>query len=78
MQMTEDELEPTRINTHDPKNWIRQDSHERCPLFQSPFEHTYLEKLEAYQLFKQSLKQGAEILVLAGPAGSWLRFPQGP
>ncbi|WP_122901363.1 cupin domain-containing protein [Acinetobacter sp. B51(2017)] len=85
MQMTEDELQPTRINTHDPKNWRLEDGRELCPLFQSPFEHTYLEKLEAHQSCKLSLQQGLEILVLTGalssgkqvyPAGSWLRLPQ--
>lgn len=86
MQMREDELEPIRMNTHDSNNWIQQDGRELCPLFQSPFENTYLEKLIPHQDFSERFEHGVEILVLGGelcsstqvyPAGSWLRLPQG-
>lgn len=85
MQMTESELTPTRINTYDPKNWISIQDRHLCPLFESEFEKTFLEKLDAHQSFSESLAKGTEILVISGeismdsniyPVGTWLRLPQ--
>lgn len=84
MQMTEDELEPTRINTYDPKNWVLSQGRHTCPLFESKFEKTFLEKLEANQNFSETLERGIEVLIIAGelrsasniyPTGTWMRLP---
>lgn len=85
MQMTENELEPTRINTSDPNNWILNQGRHICPLFESKFEKTFLEKLEAHQKFAERKEKGIEILIIDGelfsdsniyPAGTWIRLPQ--
>jgi anti-sigma factor ChrR (cupin superfamily) len=84
MQMTEHEIEPTRINTNDPANWKLTEHQMICPLFQSEHEQTYLEKLKPDQIFVEKSKQGIELLIIKGqlfcgteiyPAGSWVRFP---
>ncbi|WP_298142028.1 cupin domain-containing protein [uncultured Acinetobacter sp.] len=84
MQMTEDELHPTRIDTHDPKNWQVTQGRLICPLFTSNTEHTFLEKLQAQQVLRESVAHGIEILVLLGelhaeskiyPKGTWIRLP---
>ena len=85
MQMTEDELDSTRINTHDPKNWVLSQGRHTCHLFESKFEKTFLEKLEANQHFSETQEQGIELLIIAGelrsdsniyPTGTWMRLPQ--
>ena len=84
MQMTEHEIESTRINTNDPANWKLTEHQMICPLFQSEHEQTYLEKLKPDQIFVEKSKQGIELLIIKGqlfcgteiyPAGSWVRFP---
>lgn len=84
MQMTEHEIESTRVNTNDPANWKRIEHRMICPLFQSEYEQTYLEKLEPNQIFVENSKQGIELLIIKGqlfcdteiyPAGSWVRLP---
>ena len=84
MQMTEHEIEPTRINTNDPANWKLTKHRMRCPLFQSEHEQTYLEKLKPAQIFEEKSEQGIEVLIIKGqlfcgteiyPAGSWVRLP---
>ena len=83
--MTENELEATRINTQDSKNWLLSQCRHICPLFESVYEKPFLEQLEAHQLFSESLDQGAEIFIISGelgrnsnlsPTGTWLRLPQ--
>lgn len=85
MQMTNQERKPTRIDTHDPKNWIFIQDRHLCPLYESEFEKTFLEKLVAHQSFIESDKHGIEIFILSGelangsdlyPTGTWMRFPQ--
>ena len=51
MQMTDQELETTRIDTHNPKNWLFIDERHVCPLYESEVEKTFLEKLAADQVF---------------------------
>ena len=84
-QMTEDETIPTRINTEDPQNWALQEDRQRCPLFESKFEKTFLEKLDSHQLFVERNTHGIEIFIIQGelcsttqiyPTGTWLRLPQ--
>lgn len=84
MQMTEQEHEETRINTHDPANWVASGNKMRCPLYRSEFETTYLEKLGSHQWFTNLSDQGIELFVITGqlrqdaeifPAGSWIRLP---
>lgn len=84
MQMTEHEIESTRINTNDPANWKLTEHRMICPLFQSAHEQTYLEKLKPAQIFVEKSEQGIELLVIKGqlfcgteiyPAGSWVRLP---
>ena len=84
MQMTENESEPTRINTNDPANWMLIKDRMICPLFQSEHEQTYLEKLKPDQIFTEQSEQGIEILIIQGqlfcgnemyPVGSWIRMP---
>ena len=85
MQMTEDELEPTRIDTHDPRNWEFRQGRYLCPLFESKFEKTFIEKLQPHQQFSETQEQGIEIFILSGElcadsmiytAGTWLRLAQ--
>ncbi|ALH96083.1 cupin domain-containing protein [Acinetobacter equi] len=85
MQMTEDELEPTRINTLDSTNWVSTLDRYICPLYESKIEKTFLEKLDANQNFSETLEQDVEIFIIEGelcsdsnfyPTGSWLRIPQ--
>ena len=84
MQMTEHEREPIRINTNDPANWKLIQDRRICPLFQSEYEKTYLEKLETDQFFPEKSEQGIEFLIIKGelfcgteiyPTGSWVRLP---
>ncbi|WOE31836.1 MULTISPECIES: cupin domain-containing protein [unclassified Acinetobacter] len=84
MQMSEQEQNQTRINTNDPLNWISLGNSMRCPLYQSEFEMTYLEKLEPNQKFKNLSNHGIELLILKGelnqgreifPVGTWIRLP---
>lgn len=84
MQMTEHEIESTRINTNDPANWKLTEHRMICPLFQSEHEQTYLEKLKPAQIFEEKSEQGIEFFIIKGllfcgsqiyPAGSWARFP---
>lgn len=84
MQMTEQELQPTRINTLDAQHWTLHQDRFVCPLFQSTHEKTFLEKLTPHQILSESQKKGIEILVIHGQivmdsqvyqAGSWLRLP---
>lgn len=84
MQMTEQEHEETRINTHDPANWVMLGNKMRCSLYQSEFEITYLEKLKAHQMFSNLSDQGIELFILTGelsqgtevfPPGTWIRLP---
>ena len=85
MQMTEDELEPTRINTLDPENWKTNNGRFLCPLYTSTFERTFLEKLHFKQILMENFAHGVEILVISGEislndqtyaAGTWLRIAQ--
>lgn len=85
MQMTEGELHPTRINTLDPDNWDVEGDRQRCPLYASNLEKTFLEKLTINQLLSEGLNDGAEILVISGAisvnnqlysTGTWLRLAQ--
>jgi len=46
MQMTEDEVIPTRINTHDATHWCIQQGRKICPLFKSNSEHTFFRKIK--------------------------------
>lgn len=75
-----------RINTLDPSNWSKNSDGEICPLFQSPFETVYLQRLMGSKPFyvKGNLG-GVEILILSGelveedtsyPVGSWIRIPE--
>lgn len=84
MQMTESEIEPTRINTNDPANWQLTEHRMICRLFQSEYEQTYLEKLEPNQTFAEKSKHGIELLIIKGQlccdtviyqTGSWVRLP---
>ena len=83
MQMTEDELTPTRINTRDPQHWLWQDDQYICPLFSAKHERTYLIRLSAQQQLSEQSDQGIEILILSGElvphcehfaTGTWLRL----
>ncbi len=85
MQMTDQELEPRRIDTHNPKNWLFIDERHLCPLYESEVEKTFLEKLAADQVFIEPQHEGIELLILAGalwvndkhyPTGTWMRLPQ--
>lgn len=85
MQMTEDELQPTRINTHDPKNWLWCQERYICPLYEAKFEKTFLEQLKPQQMLSESYAKGIEIFILSGelqcnesvyPTGTWLRLAQ--
>lgn len=84
-QMTVSELKPIRINTNDPKNWTLIQGRHLCPLFTSNIEKTFIERLEAHQLFIENITQGIEIFIITGelygdskiyPKGTWLRLPQ--
>ena len=84
MQMTEHEIDPTRINTNDPANWKLTEDRMICPLFKSEYEQTYLEKLKPDQIFVEKSEQGIEFLIIKGqlfsgteiyPEGSWVRLP---
>lgn len=84
-QMTVSELKPIRINTNDPKNWTLIQGRYLCPLFTSNIEKTFIERLEAHQLFIENITQGIEIFIITGelygdskiyPKGTWLRLPQ--
>lgn len=84
MQMTEDELEATRINTNDPKNWQYSQGRNICPLFKSKFENTFLENLKPNQKLINVQHEGLEIFIITGeliadsqtyPQGTWLRLP---
>ena len=84
MQMSEHETQTTRINTNDPINWILKGHKAICPLYESEFEYTYLEKLSPYQMFTNISDQGVEIFIISGqlqqgleiyPTGSWIRLP---
>lgn len=84
MQMSKTNTETLRINTHDPENWQTIDQHLICPLYLSPDEHTYLEKLNPHQSFDEHSLNGIELLILQGeliangecyPTGSWIRLP---
>ncbi|GEM_PF-3490505 len=66
MQMTEHEIEPTRINTNDPANWKLTEHR--------IIDQIFVEKSEqGIELFiiKGQLFCGTEIY----PAGSWVRLP---
>lgn len=85
MQMTEHELEPTRINTQDPENWLFTQGRTLCPLFESKFERTFLETLDVNQHFSETQQHSIEILIISGelfsgstlyPSGTWIRLPQ--
>lgn len=84
MQMSKTNTETVRINTHDPENWQTIDQRLICPLYLSPDEHTYLEKLKPHQSLDEHSLNGMELLVVQGelmadeesyPAGAWIRLP---
>lgn len=84
MQMSIYESKEVRINTNDSTNWIVTRNKKICPLYESDFEYTYLEKLNPDQLFINRSDQGIEIFIVSGqlqkedqvyPTGSWIRFP---
>lgn len=83
-QMTEQDLQQTRINTYDRRNWIEIGNKLICPLYQSSFETTYLEKINCYQNFINHSDQGIELFIISGqlsqenevfPSGTWIRLP---
>jgi len=86
-QMTDDERQPVRINTHDDHNWHGQPQRRICPLFSDSRETVLLQKLApGERIFCAPLIGGAELLLLEGALmapegryeqGSWLRFPPG-
>lgn len=84
MQMSKHEVKETRINTDDPANWILINRKVICPLFESEFEYTYLERLNPNQIFTNISDQGIEIFIVSGqlkqsnqiyPTGTWIRLP---
>jgi anti-sigma factor ChrR (cupin superfamily) len=84
MQMSKTNTETVRINTHDPENWQTIDQRLICPLYLSPDERTYLEKLKPHQRLDEHSLNGMELLILQGeliadeesyPAGAWIRLP---
>lgn len=86
-QMSADERQPVRINTHEAANWHGQPQRQICPLFFGPMETVQLQKLApGERIFCTPLVGGAELLLLKGQlgapnrcyeSGSWLRFPPG-
>lgn len=88
-QMQETDNSTVRINTHDAANWQHVDGRQICPLFDSKYEVTYLEKLTSQQCLITHAPKGVEILVLSGQLhltcvnltddilelGSWIRLP---
>ena len=84
MQMSENEMVPTQINTNDPRNWRCIENRWICPLFESESEKTYLEQIKPSHQLVESCEQGLEIFILDGqlltttkiyPTGSWIRLP---
>lgn len=85
-QMTADETQPVRINTHAPSAWRREGDRDVCPLFEDNTEQVCLQRLgPGTPLFTGDVP-GAEVLVLDGsvvesdltcPPHSWLRLPPG-
>ena len=84
-QMSADERQPVRINTHDAANWHGQPQRQICPFFSGTSETVLLQKLApGERIFCAPLVGGAELLLLkeqlgapegCHKAGSWLRFP---
>ncbi|WP_367107541.1 cupin domain-containing protein [uncultured Psychrobacter sp.] len=86
-QMPSDETRQVFINTNDDDNWHKKDGREICPLFAADYEHVSLQRLRADEaLFAETIKGGAELLVLEGELinedqtyqrGGWIRLPVG-
>lgn len=90
-QMSDDDRQSLRINTHDADHWQQQTDTEGqtqhfCPLFCNDNEQVELRQLAPQQILRSDPKQLTEILVISGslssdqaqyPQGSWLRIPKG-
>ena len=89
-QMSAAEIRYVAIDTNDAANWQTQDNRAVCQLFSGDSEQVSLQRLKADEaLFTDTIKGGAEILVLDGELidaeltddaktytrGGWLRLP---
>ncbi len=84
MQIPIAEQDSVRVNTKDPAQWRIIGDRLVCPLFDSSYEHTYLEKISSNQDFKAVSNNGLEILIIDGhlykydevyEVGTWIRLP---
>lgn len=85
-QMTRDETQAVRIDTHDPAAWKQDGGREICPLFSDDVERVYLERVAPGDALFGDSVAGAELLVLTGEIiagdrvfarGGWMRLPEG-
>jgi hypothetical protein len=85
-QMSADDDQPVRIDTHDFAYWRRNRGGEVCGLFSSPVEEVALVRLQQGSSAFARHEGGTEILIIDGelsakgkcyPKGSWIRLAAG-